>query len=248
MSFETQELPDIIRLIVLLSLSKRGRVKRPLLKRRIDMICQGYTSIDTSDLDDALIEMASEDLIHIEGDAVQLTNQGLRLGREWRSLFLKKEPIIEVVAGISDGSTTGLVVILSTFIASLTVGMTLFTALLALMAVALTNFSSFLLGGVTEDLADMSSFQTLINYSLSDIPDESEREQSFKLVERLFIFIRGEIRRANVYSALACGVTTFLSGGLPATVYLLLPKPTGAVLSIILIGIFFKRVSSEIPF
>lgn len=40
MSFEIRELPDIIRLIVLLSLSEKGRVKRPL-KRRIDMICQG---------------------------------------------------------------------------------------------------------------------------------------------------------------------------------------------------------------
>lgn len=188
-------------------------------------------------MDDALTEMAFEDLIRIEGDAVQLTNQGLRLGREWRSLFLKKEPVIEVVAGISDGSTTGLVIILSTFIASLTVGMTLFASLSALEAVALTNFSSFLLGGVTEDLADTNSFQTLINYSLSDIPDESEREQSFKLVERLFIFLRGEIRRANVYSALVRGVTTFLSGGLPVAVYLLLPKPTGVILSIILIGI-----------
>jgi hypothetical protein len=43
------------------------------------------------------------------------TEQGLKLDKEWASLLLKKEPILKVVAGLVDGSITGLVVILSAF-------------------------------------------------------------------------------------------------------------------------------------
>ena len=105
---------------------------------------------------------------------VQLTAQGQRLGKEWESLLLKKEPIMEVVAGLVDGSVTSLVVILSAFIATITTTSTflnnlnavIFAAFLTLSAVAITNFSSFLLGGITEDLNDIMTLQTLMNYSL----------------------------------------------------------------------------------
>ena len=59
---------------------------------------------------------------------------------------------MEVVAGLVDGSITSLVVILSAFIATFTatsifhdVKTVIFTAFLTLSAVAITNFSSFLL-------------------------------------------------------------------------------------------------------
>ena len=73
-----------------------------------------------TELDKALKEMSVEGLIVEKDDMVQLTAQGQKLGKEWESLLLKKEPIMEVVAGLVDGSITSLVVILSAFIATLT--------------------------------------------------------------------------------------------------------------------------------
>ena len=108
-----------------------------------------------SELDRALKEMSGERLIVEKDEWVQLTPEGQRLGKEWESLLLKKEPIIEVVAGLVDGSVTSLVVILSAFIATLTTSTSflgnpktlVFAALLTLSAVAITNFSSFLAWG-----------------------------------------------------------------------------------------------------
>ena len=64
--------------------------------------------------------MSIEGLIIEKDGHVQLTAQGQNLGKEWESLLLKKEPIMEVVAGLVDGSITSLVVILSAFIATFT--------------------------------------------------------------------------------------------------------------------------------
>ena len=188
-AFEIQELPDVIRVIVLLNLSKGAKIKKSSLKNKIDRVCVSYTCVDMSELDKALKEMSAEKLIVEEGEYVQLTPQGQKLGKEWESLLLKKEPIMEVVAGLVDGSVTSLVVILSAFIATLTntstflnnIDAVIFAAFLTLSAVAITNFSSFLLGGITEDLADIMTLQTLMNYSLSDIPDKKERDKSLLL-------------------------------------------------------------------
>jgi hypothetical protein len=86
----------------------------------------------------------------------------------------------------------------------------LFAAFLTLTSVSMTNFSSFLLGGITEDLADMMSLQTLMNYSLSDIPDKIEREKSLRLVKDLLTLFHKEISRSNIVAAVVCGTTTFL--------------------------------------
>jgi len=153
-SFEIQELLDVIKVVVLLDLSKGAKVRKLLLKRRIDKVCTGYACIEMSDLETTLREMASEGLIFDEGSEVQLTEQGFKLGKEWVSLLLKKEPILEVVAGLVDGLVTGLVVVLSAFVAGLALKAATFAAFLTLTAVAITNFSSFLLGGITEDLVD----------------------------------------------------------------------------------------------
>ena len=174
-SFEIQELPDVIRVIVLLNLSKGIKLKKTTLKNHVDRVCVSYACIEMSELERSLKEMVAEELVEEKDDWVQLTPQGQRLGKEWESLLLKKEPIMEVVAGLVDGSITSLVVILSAFLATLTGAATffgsyktiVFAALLTLSAVAVTNFSSFLLGGITEDLADIMTLQNLMNYSLN---------------------------------------------------------------------------------
>ncbi len=257
MAFEIQELPDVIRVIVLLNLSKGVKIKKTALKNRIDHVCVSYTCVNMNELDKSLTEMNSEGLLREEGEFVQLTPQGQKLGKEWESLLLKKEPIMEVVAGLVDGSVTSLVVILSAFIATLTTtsaflgtqSAVIFAAFLTLSAVAITNFSSFLLGGITEDLADIMTLQTLMNYSLSDIPDKKERDKSLLLVQKLFTLLGKEIHRSNVYAAIICGTTTFVAGIIPIATYLLLPPYFNIIISLVLVvaivGIFLVRYRSK---
>jgi hypothetical protein len=204
-----------------------------------------------SELENALKEMASEGLIAEHNSAVQLTEQGKRMGKEWESLLLKKEPIMEIVAGLVDGSITGLVVIISAVIAALQPSVAIFAALLTLSAVAITNFSSFLLGGITEDMADIITLQNLMNFSLSDIPDKKERDKSLLLVKKLFVILDREIHRSNVYAAIICGTTTFLAGSIPIATYLVLADiyPFNIVLSLAVVaavvGIFLVRYRSR---
>jgi VIT1/CCC1 family predicted Fe2+/Mn2+ transporter len=256
-AFEIQELPDVIRVIVLLNLSKGIKIKKSTLKKRIDRVCVNYACIEMNELDKALKEMSIEGLIVEKDDLVQLTPQGQKLGKEWENLLLKKEPIMEIVAGLVDGSITSLVVILSAFIATLTSNTTflsnpktvVFAAFLTLSAVAITNFSSFLLGGITEDLADIMTLQNLMNYSLSDIPDKKERDKSLLLVQKLFTLLGKQIHRSNLYSAIICGTTTFIAGIIPIAAYILLPPYYNIVISLILVsaivGIFLVRYRSK---
>jgi VIT1/CCC1 family predicted Fe2+/Mn2+ transporter len=255
-SFEIQELPDVIRVIVFLNLTKGAKLKRSTLKRRIDRVCVGYVYINISEFDKALEEMAAENLIEEKNGYVRLTSQGQRLGKEWESLLLKKEPIMEVVAGLVDGSITSLVVILSAFIGTLTANsifsnpeLVIFSALLTLSAVAITNFSSFLLGGITEDLNDILTLQNIINYSLSDIPDKKERDKSLLLVQKLFIILSRQLQRSNLYAAIICGVTTFIAGIIPIATYIFLPLYYNIVFSLglisVIVGIFLVRYRSK---
>ncbi|NLD66935.1 MAG: hypothetical protein GX648_10250 [Crenarchaeota archaeon] len=164
---------------------------------------------------------------------------------------------MEVVAGLVDGSITSLVVILSAFIATLTATSTflsnqpavIFAAFLTLSAVAITNFSSFLLGGITEDLADIRTLQNLMNYSLSDNPDKKERYKSLVLVQNLFILLGKQIHRSNIYAATICGVTTFVAGIIPIATYLVLPPYYNVVISLFIVstivGVFLVRYRSK---
>ncbi len=221
----------------MLILAKENTLEKAVLKQRIDKICAGRAYVGMGDFDKALEEMLLEGLILSHAGRVQLTELGAKLGAEWRSLLLKKEPILEVVAGIADGSVTGLVVILTAFTAGLATSTAAFAAFLTLAAVAITNFSSFLLGGITEDLADLTTLQTLMDYSLSDIPHEMERDKSLVLVKQLFTLLHREISRSNIYAAILCGVTTFLAGSIPIVAYLLLPEPLDIILSLSIVGI-----------
>lgn len=249
MSFEIQELPDVIRVIVLLNLSKGNPVRKANLKRRIDRVCVGHACVEMADLEETLQEMSSEGLITRHDDTVQLTKQGVKLSKEWESLLLKKEPILEVVAGLVDGSITGIVVIISAYIAALTVKAAIFAAFLTLSAVAITNFSSFLLGGITEDLADILTLQNLMSYSLSDIPDKKERDKSLLLVNKLFTLLDKEIHRSNLYAAVICGTTTFLAGSIPIITYIVLVPPLNFILSLsvvaVIVGVFLVRYRSK---
>jgi hypothetical protein len=257
-SLEIQELPDVIRVIVLLNLSKGSKIKKSALKSRVDRICISFACIDMSELDKALEEMKNEGLVTIgKEDLLWLTPEGQRLSKEWESLLLKKEPIMEVVAGLVDGSITSLVVIISAFLATLSANSTflsnpktvVFAAFLTLSAVAITNFSSFLLGGITEDLADIMTLQNLMNYSLSDIPDKKERDKSLLLVQKLFTLLGKQIHRSNIYGALISGTTTFLAGIIPIATYLVLPLYFNIVVSLVevtvIAGVFLVRYRSK---
>ncbi len=249
MSFEIQELPDVIKVVTLLSLVKRAKIQKGQLRKRINRICAQKICIEMADLEEALNEMISEGLITYAGDAVQLTPQGQRLAKEWENLLLKKDPIIEVVAGLVDGSITGLVVVLSALIAGLAFKAAAFAALLTLTAVAITNFSSFFLGGVTEDLADMQTLQTLMGFSLSDIPDKDRREKSLKLLMSLFAILHKEASLANLYAAIICSITTFLAGSMPILAYLFLPEPINVIIALgivgTIVGVFLVRYRSK---
>ena len=249
MSFAIEELHDVIRVIVLLNLSKGRSMLKTTLKRRIDKVCVSLACIEMNELEKALEQMAAQGLITEQDNTVQLTERGQKLGKEWESLLLKKEPILEIVAGLVDGSITGIVVILSAFIASLALNTTIFAAFLTLSAVAITNFSSFLLGGITEDLADIMTLKNLMNYSLSDIPDKTERDKSLMLVKRLFTVLDKEIRHSNLYAAIICGTTTFLAGSIPILIYLFLSKPYNMIVSLgvvaAVVGVFLVRYRSK---
>jgi len=249
LSFEIQELPDIIRIIILISFSKESALDKRILKRRIDRYCAGYVCVEMDDIDKTLREMADEGLVKNESNRFKLTEKGVKLGYEWRNLLLKREPILEVVAGLTDGSITGLVIILSAFLAGLATNTAAFAAILSLSAVAITNFSSFLMGGKTEDIADLLTLKTLMDHSLSDIPDKVERDKSLKLVKQLFILLRKEINMSNLYAAIICSTTTFLAGIIPIIVYLTLPQPLDIILSLgvvcIIVGFFLVRYRSE---
>jgi hypothetical protein len=256
-AFEIQELPDVIRVIVLLNLSKGAKIKKSALKARVDRVCVNYACVEINELDKALKEMSIEGLITEKDEMVQLTPQGQKLGKEWESLLLKKEPIMEIVAGLVDGSITSLVVILSAFLATITASSTLlgnpktivFAALLTLSAVAVTNFSSFLLGGITEDLADIMTLQNLMNYSLSDIPDKKERDKSLLLVQKLFTLLGKQIHRSNLYGAIISGTTTFVAGIVPIATYLVLPHIYNIAASLgevaVISGVFLARYRSK---
>jgi hypothetical protein len=226
-------------------------MNKSTLKRRIDRVCVSLACISMDELNNALKGMSLEGLIIEQDDTVKLTVEGIKLGKEWESLLLKKDPILEVVAGLVDGSITGIVVTLSAFIAALETRTIIFAALLTLSAVAITNFSSFLLGGITEDLADIMTLQNLMNYSLDDIPDKAERAKSLMLVKRLFTVLDKEIHRSNLVAAIICGTTTFVAGIIPIAAYIFLlgESPLNLIVSLAIVGtvvgVFLVRYRSK---
>ncbi len=249
MSFEVQDLPDLIRIIILLEIKKASPINKKYLRKHIGKICSHHLCVESSDIDKTLQEMSAERLITLQEDTLELTEQGVKLSKEWRTFLLRREPILEVVAGLTDGSITGLVVILSSFFGRLSLETATFAAFLTLAAVAITNFSSFFLGGVTEDYSNMINLNNLLNFSLSDNPDKKDRDKSLKLLEELITLLRENIRYNNIISAIVCGVTTFIAGIVPIGIYLLFPEPFDLVISlalvIVIVGIFLVKYRAK---
>ena len=250
MSFEIQELPDVIKIVTLLELQDKKRASKNSLVSRLDRICGHDMCITPVEFDEAMTEMAAEGLVVVTPEGiVELTSSGLLLSGEWENLFVGEEPVLEIVTGLTDGSITGLVVILSSYLTNLDVPHTIFATLLTLASVALTNFSSFFLGGKTEDLSDIISLQRIINFSLHDIPDKEEREKSLRLISRLFNIFRKDLNRSNLKAAVVSGVTTFLAGIIPIAIYLLLPDPFNILVSLgfvgVIVGVFLVRYRSR---
>ena len=250
MSFEIQELPDVIKIVTLLNLQQRKSASKKQLKERLDHICGRDACVDVSDFDDALEEMVSEGLVTVSPtDDVALTSSGELISGEWENLFVGEEPILEIVSGLTDGCITSLVVIISSQLTNLETSHTIFATLLTLVSVSLTAFSSFFLGGKTEDLSDMISLQRIINFSLHDIPDKEEREKSLRLVSRLFRMFRRDLNRSNLWAAVLSGVTTFFAGIVPIGLYLYLPSPIGLFTSLsfvaVVVGFFLVRYRSR---
>jgi hypothetical protein len=67
LSFEIQELRDVIRVIVVINLSKGTRLQKSLLKRKIG-VCANYVCVEMDDLDRTLGEMALEGLMANDED------------------------------------------------------------------------------------------------------------------------------------------------------------------------------------
>lgn len=250
MSFEIQELPDVVKIVTLLELQDKKRATKRQLRAWLDRICGRDMCIDASEFEEALTEMIAEGLVTVDATGmVELTNSGELLSGEWENLFVGEEPVLEIVTGLTDGSITGLVVVLSSYLTNLDTPHTIFATLLTLASVALTNFSSFFLGGKTEDLSDMISLQRIINFSLDDIPDKEEREKSLRLVSRLFRMFRKDLNRSNMKAALVSGVTTFLAGIIPIALYLYLPGPLDILISLgfvgVVVGVFLVRYRSR---
>jgi len=250
LSFEIQELPDVIKIVTLLELQDKKRASKISLVSRLDRICGHDMCITPIEFDEAMAEMTAEGLVVVTPEGiVELTSSGLLLSGEWENLFVGEEPVLEIVTGLTDGSITGLVVILSSYLTNLDVPHTIFATLLTLASVALTNFSSFFLGGKTEDLSDIISLQRIINFSLHDIPDKEEREKSLRLISRLFNIFRKDLNRSNLKAAVVSGVTTFLAGIIPIAIYLLLPGPFNILVSLgfvgVIVGVFLVRYRSR---
>jgi hypothetical protein len=250
LSFEIQELPDVIKIVTLLDLQSRKKASRKQLKDEIDHICGLDMCIEMPEFNEAIEEMKAEGLVEVDdAGVVSLTSSGELLSGEWENLFVGEEPILEVISGLTDGCITSLVVIVSSQLTNLETSHTLFATLLTLASVSLTAFSSFFLGGKTEDISDMISLQRIINFSLHDIPDNEEREKSLRLVSRLFRLFRKDLNRSNFKAAVLSGVTTFLAGIVPIGLYLYLPSPIGLITSLgfvaLVVGFFLVRYRSK---
>jgi len=85
LGFEIQEPPDIIRVIVLLNLSEGKTSHKSLLEDQIDKVSIDCVCVEMSDLEKTLDSMVSDGLVRYDDDSVQLTEQGIKLGKEWQS-------------------------------------------------------------------------------------------------------------------------------------------------------------------
>lgn len=80
-----QELPDVIRVIVLLSFRKEAKLPKSLLKKKLEDYLAGKIAIEMDEMDEALREMVFEGLLIEQDGNFELTAEGNRLSKEWSS-------------------------------------------------------------------------------------------------------------------------------------------------------------------
>jgi VIT1/CCC1 family predicted Fe2+/Mn2+ transporter len=249
--FHPQDINDLIKIIVLINFDKSGESYKENLRRRLNKFLgrEPLQHVSHKDFNETLDEMVGEGMAKVDGDRITLSKRGKILSQEFKSLLFKQEPIFEITAGISDGSIAGLIVIVSAYVANLGRAAAIYAAALTITAVALTGITSLLLGGKTEDLADLITLRRLMEHNLYSIGDEEERERSFLLMENLFEVLRSEINKSNLVSALIFVVTCIFSGIVPVGLDLILPQPLGIVVSftivISVVGVFLVRYRSR---
>jgi VIT1/CCC1 family predicted Fe2+/Mn2+ transporter len=249
--FHPQDINDLIKIIVLINFDKSGESYKEQLRKRLNKFLgrEPLQHVSHKDFYETLDEMVGEGMAKVDGDRIRLSERGKILSQEFKSLLFKQEPILEITAGISDGSIAGLIVIVSAYVANLGRAAALYAAALTLTAVALTGITSLLLGGKTEDLADLITLRRLMEHNLYNIGDEEERERSFLLMENLFEVLKSEISKSNLVSALIFVVTCIFSGIIPVGLDLILPQPLGIAVSLTIVlsvvGIFLVRYRSK---
>lgn len=251
MAFHPQDINDLIKVIVLINFDKSGESYTEQLHKRLNKFLgrEPLQRVSHYDLNQTLDEMTREGLARIEGERVSLSERGKMLSREFKSLLFKREPILEITAGISEGSIAGLIVIVSAYAASLGRAAILYAAVLTITAVALTGITSLILGGKTEDLADLITLRRLMEHDLKRIGDEEERERSLLLIKDLFDVLKAEINRSNISSAAFYVTTCVFAGLLPVALDILLPQPLGIIASmsfvLVVVGIILLRYRSK---
>lgn len=249
LTFEASDLHDIMRVLVLINMGKTCECSLETLLQRLQKFIDCYTCFSQTDYEASLKELTSEGLLTYDDKSVKLTGKGTELSNQFKGLLFKKEPILEIVAGLTDGSITGLIIILSALLGGLSKSTTIFAAALTLTAVSLTGFSSLLLGGKTEDIADLISLNTLMEYGFHRMPSGEERDKSLVIVKNLFAVLKKDISRASLVSASISGLTSMLSGLIPILFLLELPTPFGAVFSLafvaVIILLFLVRYRSK---
>jgi hypothetical protein len=235
LALEVQELADVIKILIMLNLKEGVTIEKTALNSKVTRFISH--SIESKDFDEALSELTREGIVEKDDKNIRLSKQGVSVSSVWKTLLFKTDPVTEIVAGLTDGSISGLIVILTAVLAGLSASIVALAAVLTLAAVAMTNFSSFLLGGKTEDIADLLAIKSLINYSLSDMTDTSSRDKSYLIIKSLFKVLNKKISKSNFYAALMCGITTLLAGAIPIAFYYFLPEPFDIIVSLGFVGI-----------
>ena len=251
MAFYPQDINDLIKVIVLINFDKSGESLREQLHKRLNKFLgrEPLQRVSHNDFNETIDEMVLEGLANVDGDRIRLSERGRSLSREFKSLLFKQEPILEITAGITEGSIAGLIVIVSAYAANMGRAAVLYAAVLTITAVALTGITSLLLGGKTEDLADLINLRRLMEHDLKQIGDKEERERSLMLIKNLFEVLRTEITKSNLSSTLVYIVTCISSGLLPIGLDLVLPQPYGIIISLAfvstVVGFFLLRYRSR---
>ena len=248
MALEVQELADTIKIVIMLNLKEGKAIEHTTLNSNVTEFI-GCGCIESKDFEEALSELKREGIIERDDRKIRLTKQGVSISGVWKNLLFKTDPVTEIVAGLTDGSISGLIIIITAVLAGLSAPVVALAAVLTLAAVAMTNFSSFLLGGKTEDIADLLAIRSLIDYSLSDMPDKSSRDKSYYIIKSLFKVLNKQITKSNFYAALMCGITTLMAGAIPVAFYYFLPTPFDIIVSLGFVGmvvvVFLVRYRSK---